>query len=179
MIKIPFIRRAFYIKFCQRQSIIVLKGPLLFYLALLFLFSSARACDCVTPSTATVGLEYADAVFIGSVISIEDYGYGKKSAFRVKQAWKGVPKEFVEIVTGSCTDPCNYKFDIGESYLVYAFKSDELTTNRCLRNQKTEDASNDIAELNSATTLHLPDIILAIGIIVIIMIFIGLSHKKR
>ena len=82
----------------------------------------------------------ATAVFSGKVIEIKkaklNIGNGmflqKRVKFDVAKSWKGVEKKTVLLFTGRGGGDCGYGFEKGESYLVYAFGKDSLSTSMML-----------------------------------------------
>ena len=89
------------------------------------------------------------AVFSGKVVEVIE---NPKDIFnvvvrlRVERTWKNVRAGEVLIVTGSGGGDCGYRFEVGESYLVYAYGSrgGRLGTNICQRTRKIADAGEDI-----------------------------------
>jgi len=97
----------------------------------------APACYCSPPRTDAENIrrasQTAPAVFVGQVSRIsapkprqvrrcldrgESMCHGRRTKFRVLQAWKGVDTRiFTLIGTGS---NCDYPFEVGREYLVYA-----------------------------------------------------------
>jgi hypothetical protein len=64
----------------------------------------------------------------------ESGSYGVLVRFRVESVWKGKAFQEVTIFTGQGGGDCGYRFEVGESYLVYAYGSNEnLSTNICQR----------------------------------------------
>ena len=74
----------------------------------------------------------AQAVFRGRVTNVGFDWFGRLAApvtFAVEESWKGVDSNQVVVYTG---DPERYSFQSGETYLVYAFRSDgPLYTSAC------------------------------------------------
>ena len=101
----------------------------------------ARACTCELPLanlTLTQQVKKAkkqsQAVFVGKVMQVRSEGYGVSVKFRVENVWKGKLSREVTIFTGQGGGDCGYRFEVGESYLVYASGSHErLSTNICQR----------------------------------------------
>lgn len=133
-------------------------------LLLLTLPRPAAACSCVPPPPPVEALESADAVFSGSVVSVEDSfretDFGRIPQRRVvlelDRVWKGCeaadggerPRR-VELVTGSGGGDCGYGFEDEGRYLVYAREAADgsLTTSICSRTAKLDNASDDMAAL--------------------------------
>ena len=119
----------------------------------------AFACSC-SPSlfgeTETqrieAAYEKAQAVFSGKVLKI------KKSksfnelqvTFRVSETWKGATTERIVVTTESlCCSGCPYNFNVGKTYLVYAYtwEGSALGTNQCTRTKKMSEAERDLKVL--------------------------------
>jgi hypothetical protein len=136
-------------------------------MTLLFLSSSVSACLCprVSPCEA-----YADsgAVFVGLVTTtkIETVkgrfppnaisttttgGQGPVASFRVEEAFLGVKTKVVEVSGGGTN--CDYYFEEGKRYLVYASRSPDghvLYTNACSGTKSLSEAQDDLRYLRSA-----------------------------
>lgn len=111
----------------------------------MFLFAAAEksfACSCVvTPEPLKKQIENsysgADAVFSGEVVEIresptEQYSFIVK--FKVAKSWKGESGREITINTAKDSAICGYNFEIGKTYLVYAFgKNENLLTTNCSR----------------------------------------------
>jgi hypothetical protein len=103
----------------------------------------ARACTCELPfgnltlkQQVKKAKKQSQAVFVGEVIQIiqKPESYGVSVKFRVGNVWKGKLSKEVTIFTGLGGGDCGYRFEVGESYLVYASGSNEhLSTNICQR----------------------------------------------
>jgi hypothetical protein len=103
----------------------------------------ARACTCDLPrgnltlrQQVKKAQKHSQAVFLGNVIQIlqKPESYGVLVRFRVENAWKGKLTQEVTVFTGHGGGDCGYRFEVGESYLVYAYGSNErLSTNICQR----------------------------------------------
>lgn len=134
----------------------------LFLLIFLFVFSITKtfACSCVeTNGSLTEKVRKAftesDLIISGKVIDIKIVNTGKiKSSadpavykFEITKTIKGkLEKKVIEIASAESGTSCGYKFELGESYLVYARKSThfssktknefDFVTGLCDRNQK-------------------------------------------
>ena len=111
--------------------------------------SDANACSCMklTPSE---GLTSSSAVFTGKVTNIEEntatkFG-GLEVTLRVKEMWKGEPKEEVKVHTAASSAACGYSFAKGETYLVYAVRdeADPMRVSLCSRTAPVGDAKEDL-----------------------------------
>lgn len=125
---------------------------------------SAFACSCVEPGTPWEQLAWADAVFAGTVIDVDNpypddngFIYGGETvqvSFTVEKYWKGVMTEPIIIYTGQGNGDCGIPFEEGESYLVYAYIDDEgdypdgnLHANMCSRTALLYYAEEDLTKL--------------------------------
>ena len=121
--------------------------------------SAGLACTCALPPTSSsiewqVGAarKEAQAVFSGEVVGVSE---GPQDSFnvvvrlRVKRSWKGSRADEVSIVTGRGGGDCGYPFEVGGSYLVYAYapKGGSLGTNICRRTARLADAGADLKVL--------------------------------
>lgn len=115
-----------------------------------FSWIEASACTCDLPllnltlkQQVRKAQKRSQALFVGKVIQVlqETEAYGVSVKFRVEKVWKGKLSQQVTIFTGNGGGDCGYRFEIGESYLVYASGSNErLSTNIC---QRTAPRSED------------------------------------
>jgi len=119
---------------------------------------------------------------------------GRRVVFEVDRSWKGVTTSSVTIRTGyNDWNSSSYPFEIGSYYLVYASHAygdpnKDLLTSRCHRTMESPNNSEDIAYLNTLSTLELrpyPAIIRIIegNLIVPILLLAGgmyvLNHRKK
>jgi len=99
--------------------------------------ATVASCDCDPPPATEKYIQDASqeavVVFVGQVMSItaakpkqirrclergEVMCHGRRTRFRVQQAWKGVESgSFTLVGSGS---NCTYPFEVGREYLVYA-----------------------------------------------------------
>ena len=116
------------------------------------------ACTCALPfpnsplqKQVRVALRESRAVFSGKVLEVTEDPQTLHVAvrLRVERVWKGSPREVVRIFTGRGGGDCGYQFEVGQSYLVYAYKwrETELGTNICQRTAKLSEASGDLRVL--------------------------------
>lgn len=99
----------------------------------------AQYCDCVLVNTTQrpmpeYRLQVYDAVFIGQVVKVElqdeviweDWTMRERvTELRVMKHWKGVSTE--HLVIKSSGSNCDYVFRIGETYLVFAYETEDQT----------------------------------------------------
>ncbi|HEV2881973.1 MAG TPA: hypothetical protein VGX24_11900 [Pyrinomonadaceae bacterium] len=134
---------------------------------------TAHGCVCalssekLSPEKARAALvtdfNGAAAVFSGKVVEADKF----KLKFKVNKVWKGeVGKEFVmstgakEYEDGSySTSSCDYSFERGEEYLVYAYPVDpdthpgstDLQARQCTRTRLAKQAKQEMKELDEIT----------------------------
>jgi hypothetical protein len=124
--------------------------------SILFLTPSiGSACTCGLPyPIRTLKQQVSEArrlsagIFAGEVVEVIDnpealYVVVK---LRVIESWKPVTAKEATVYTGRGGGDCGYSFQIGENYLVYAYKYNKtvLGTNICQRTQKLRDAAQDL-----------------------------------
>ncbi|MEZ0315008.1 MAG: hypothetical protein ACAI38_24825 [Myxococcota bacterium] len=110
----------------------------------------AHACSCVPPRPAKVELERADAVFHGTVVSIEPVesaGAASTSpegrlavTFEVARVWKGdITKKLVVSSISPHVGMCEIDFAVGEEWVIYGTDKDgKLHTGLCTRSHRTD-----------------------------------------
>ena len=91
---------------------------------------NAHACTCAPLGPLEEHLRTSDAVFSGEVMGIDENdlspGPGPrlgKVTFDVSDVWKGVSEEPVAVYGQGPGASCGIDFEEGESYLVYAYRS--------------------------------------------------------
>jgi hypothetical protein len=98
----------------------------------------------------------SQAVFVGRVIEIvqKPESYDVLVKFRVENSWKTkLPLEVI-VFTGRGGGDCGFRFEAGESYLVFAYGSDQsLSTNICQRTVALSGAVADLKVLGKGKTL--------------------------
>lgn len=117
-------------------------------------------CECVVMKTEKK-LRKAKAVFVGEVVEI---GSNEKSEwatvavrFKVERYWKGIKEQFITVVGVSETaGACGLPVEVGEKYLIYAFKFDEgqLITSFC-SSRSLENAKDDLSVIGDGKKLKL------------------------
>jgi hypothetical protein len=147
-------------------AILVQNGPAmkraLAVLVLLFASRAAFACSCVGPPSVEEARRHSSIVFAGVVESIQDMGrdihsgpgwgprYGRRVTFRTMQWWKGDEQPHtIEIWTGYGGGDCGYPVEAGQSFLVYAYRTNEnrFTMGICSRNAALVCAMRDLEQL--------------------------------
>jgi hypothetical protein len=119
----------------------------------------AYACSCMPPGTPLETLAAATAVFAGEVLGIEAPGPVNgvissadpvKITFQVQTVWKGPVQTVLTLTTPRDDASCGYRFEIGRSYLVYAFGHEsDLETHLCTRNAPFAEAAGDLSALGA------------------------------
>jgi len=112
--------------------------------------SLACSCPSANPCQA-VG--YADAVFSGTVVSIQMVSPTDGSSqqlvvvrINVEQGYVNPPQPVATLTMD--TSSCTYSFKVGQQYLVYASnKSGHLTTSSCSRTRPFKEAAEDLKYL--------------------------------
>ena len=116
------------------------------------------ACTCAVPDPGLplkrqvrMALNESRAVFSGRVIEVKEDPQAASVVvrLRVERFWKGSPPGEVSVVTGLGGGDCGYRFEVGQSYLVYAHASGGggLGTNICQRTARLSEASKDLRVL--------------------------------
>jgi len=122
---------------------------------LVFTQTDSLACTCDLPlfnlsldQQVKHARKQSRAIFSGRVLEVTEnpQTYFVVVKFRIERLWKGNLSDEVTIITGHGGGDCGYRFEVGESYLVYAYGSDEnrLGTNICQRTKKLSDAREDL-----------------------------------
>ena len=147
-----------------------------FGIAIVFLLAgrNAMACSCASPGTPCESYGAAAAVFVGTVTGVrdsqprkqEDVGKRRKQEgsgeidgipmafkFVVEQAYLGVAGSEIEIYTGRGGGDCGVTFQMGQRYLVYAYRyKDKLSTSICTRTKPFNKATEDITFLGTLSS---------------------------
>lgn len=105
------------------------------------------ACECYRRGTLQEEVKASQAVFLGQVIEIGKLDQDETIKVSVEQVWKGESAKEVTIYQLRDGKACQYKFQKGNRYLIYAFGTDKLTTNFCTRTKLAELATADMQEL--------------------------------
>lgn len=133
-----------------------------------------RACDCAGRPSPCHAVGAAAAVFTGTVVSItspgsEAWRAGKAGPvkpsplrlvrFKVDSVLQGIgpAQSEVEVGTGRGGSDCGFLFEVGQQYVVYAYKMPEgwLETGICSRTSHIAHAGQDLAWFRKME--HAPD----------------------
>lgn len=121
--------------------------------------SDSYACSCMAPSPDTPMKKIvkdakfdAGAVFFGKVVTVKtvdgsaDMNAPLYVTMEVTRSWKGITTKQVEITTRSSSAACGVNFQVGQEFIVYAYKDSETNTmsaSLCSRTQMTAGKSDD------------------------------------
>jgi hypothetical protein len=122
--------------------------------------SAARvlACQCRERQPPCSQYAEADAVFVGAVTDVTPVDYDliatpgsnvRRVGFKVERAFRGVGGARAELIEWGTS--CDFGFEDGKTYLVYAYRSPEkgtLSTGYCTRTAELSKASADLAYLD-------------------------------
>ena len=127
--------------------------------ALMLTAQEALGCSCATSGSPCQAASTADAVFVGTVRSIESIDRDPSSGFDrlvlvrmdVERSFVNAVPRQVEIVTGPGGGDCGYRFAEGGRYLVYAWKTEtsRFTTGLCSRTRPLDEAREDLRYLTA------------------------------
>jgi hypothetical protein len=116
----------------------------------------AFACSCMSSGPPCQSAFTADAVFSGTVRSVEFSRGGERDffdarvSFEVDRGYVNATIGRVDVVTSGTSAACGYSFTVGKRYLVYAHKSSVgLVASICSRTRPIEQAAEDIAYLRT------------------------------
>jgi hypothetical protein len=120
----------------------------------------ALACSCAMSGPPCQAAWHSDAVFSGTVVSLEQIDHDTLGRpyrsmlvkFSVQRGFINAPSGVIEIVTGMGGGDCGYQFKQGGQYLVYALKSAssaQLTTSICSRTRPLAEAAEDVRYLST------------------------------
>ena len=147
------------------------------FIILLATPSPAKACLCGDGYSPSEAFMDADAVFTGKVVAVSNdysvdfpldrllsrisgkpiYVWGSQTTFLVFNSWKTVVTTSVTVQQIGISD-CEYSFNWGDDYLVYAQNTNSstiFTTHRCSRTTRISPATEDLSYLNTLPTLPL------------------------
>ncbi len=124
------------------------------------LTSPTLACTCVRVGPPCQAYWNSPVVFVGtplsvSRITVESAGHKRLQRlfrFRVEEAFRGVERAELEVLTGAWGGDCGYDFQSGTKYLVYGRKLPEtrrVHTSICTRTRPLSEASEDLSYIRS------------------------------
>lgn len=121
------------------------------FLTLAGFSSQALACSCIRQGSVCESYGNSNAVFIGEVLEMKDATKDSPSeeiqwtplkfTFKVTEAFTGVESgKTVEVSTGRGGGDCGYRFEVGETYVVYAYDNKgSFGTGICSRTRRLAD----------------------------------------
>ncbi|MDP9412428.1 MAG: hypothetical protein M3P70_18425 [Actinomycetota bacterium] len=127
-----------------------------------FVPDCAAARSCVFPADssprelAKESFSDADAVFAEEVIELDEPLAGMRSTalttftFRVSEVWKGSTQRIMDVQTEDWAAGCGYRFEEGESYLVYTY--DGMRVTGCGGAKPLSKAGTDLEVLGAEST---------------------------
>ncbi|NOT33633.1 MAG: hypothetical protein HOP12_05610 [Candidatus Eisenbacteria bacterium] len=107
---------------------------------------AAHACSCTNERTVLEEFAIAHYVFGGTVTSVQPTSdsFNVIATFTPTIRWKGGLNSVVNVYTPRDESTCGFPFEVGESYLVFAFNSfasgqTGIWTHACSRNRPLAD----------------------------------------
>lgn len=155
-----------------------------FFLIFTLIYSQAVfGCSCSSPPPPATALKYSTAVFTGKVIAISPAaGYSKNILFKVEKAWKGVRGPLISVSTSADGASCGNSYSVGESWLVYARGTGNLSTSVCSRTSQLKNAQRDLQVLGVGSSPSLAGLwvafIFCAGIIVGLSVLWFKKHSR-
>src|SRR5262245_6983615 len=133
---------------------------LLAVVVILLATRAGLACHCSLPRTGKPFKQLiiearnkSKAVFSGTVVAIDKKPGDLYMAvrFNVEESWKGTLSKEATVFTGQSGGDCGYKFEVGQRYLVYAYRYNDadLGTNICQRTANLIEAAEDLKVLGN------------------------------
>lgn len=117
---------------------------------------AAFACSCAPPPPPQEARDQAAAVLAGKVLEITTetqpgLPVGRRTVrLQVEKIWKGAACGEMTVTTGLGDADCGFSFEVGKSYLIYAFQENGgLATNICTRTAPLDQAAEDLAALGA------------------------------
>jgi hypothetical protein len=136
---------------------------ILIFLSLSMLMSfETMACSCAPAPIPMIEFQESNSVFAGTVVArteeLSPWGSTHhRATLSLIQKWKGLGDwhKKMDVVTADQSAACGFDFEVGKSYLVYAYLNNEgqLMTSLCNRTKSLDYAEEDYNFLN---TLPLP-----------------------
>lgn len=126
---------------------------------------SAPACQCLELQPPCAAYWQADAVFVGSVTDItpsfDDLESSmragrRKVRFSLEESYRGTGGS--EAVLANGVESCEYRFEVGKKYFVYAYRNPEdntLSTHGCSRTSAAPNATEDLAYVRTLSETRL------------------------
>lgn len=143
---------------------------------------SSSACDFPPLPPPEQAAEEADAVFAGTVTSVEPAGdIDVVATFDVDRVWRGPAAATIRVATPENPGVCGYPFEPGTSHLVYANQQDgALQTSMATRTTALDGADEDLRALGEGERPPAPDeerglrpwavAVVAVGLVVLVLV---------
>lgn len=158
----------------------------LFLLVSVVLAGETLACSCIRGSDPVKAAGAQEVVFRGKVVAtelmfadedgevfrskeaVQDGRVYRVAVLQVAERFRGEIGPFVTMVTGSGGGDCGYSFQSGQSYLVYAYRTENaalqkvagaprpLTTNICLFTAPETESAETLEKLRAAFPTLVP-----------------------
>lgn len=133
------------------------------FIALPQLAGTASACTCMPIPSPYKALQESRAVFAGKVISTTDIPfserirdktftyYERRYRVAVTESFKGAKATEVDVSVGRTDSSCYVGFEVGESYLIYAYGNSDavLGTGMCTRTNNLAGSLDEIHYLRA------------------------------
>lgn len=141
-----------------------------------------QACSCAQPLLPHAAYERATSVFAGTVVAVEPRhdpvrhhvtltasapfvrvvafpgNSGEIVTLRVAEVWKGPVRPTLHVRTSTSHGDCGYRFEAGETYLVYTYGSVERGwTSQCHATARLVDAAPHLHRLGAGTVPPAPN----------------------
>jgi hypothetical protein len=139
-------------------------------------------------TTPAENFDRADAVFRGRVTNIGFHWFSRYEpvTLAVAESWKGVDSNQV-IVYATPEDPEGYHFQSGETYVVYAQRSDgALYVGMCSPTFALANAATQLNDLSGKTLIPItktvsngrPNIVAITGVTVLLLLAVGYTVRR-
>lgn len=138
----------------MRKLLLILGFITVLHLSLYTHPSSTQACSCLPPGSVAEERDNSNAVFQGTVESIQSSSTTKNTViFQVDKYWKGNVGKTITVQTEENSASCGYPFQEGKKYLVYTRNTIDLrnfSTGLCSRTNLLTKAEKDLSSLGQA-----------------------------
>lgn len=119
--------------------------------------AASEACSCVGPYPACQATWQSAAVFVATVIRIDEAKPSAARPFdmrrvrvRITEGLRGDVGDEADVFTGRGGGDCGFDFAEGQQYLIYAYRAPDsaaLSTGICSRTRRLAEATEDLAYL--------------------------------
>jgi hypothetical protein len=129
------------------------------------------ACDCNTLSPAE-SFKAADLVFVGSVVSSDQSAGYVTSTFRVDQVMKGSNTD--EVVIANQMSDCDFVFQPGVAYIVYAGKAEgRFFASTCMRTKAISAPSTQQSFIRYTSPPRYDYRLIVAGVVILFALVVG------